>query len=243
MARRPATRLESARGAAGGLLARAGHPGPPDAGSPRRLEIVGEDGRQNVVVHDADGRVHELTGFTQPQHVYDAAISPDGTLASVWHMAFSPRQISVYDVRTRELLHRFAPGSGGDLRWAKHEPVLVLTVSGMGMGGARATVFAIDGTTIVRTGVGDYAFSPDGRWLMAIAFEQGRGRVEVLRVSTGERLFEAWLPASLTPTMLGAGWDEVAGPMVRITTDWERGSVEAIDLARLVPILERVEGG
>lgn len=216
-------------------------PAPPPDGP--RLEIVGERGTQNVVLHDADGRVHALTGFTQPQHVYDAAISPDGTLAYVWHMAFSPRQVSVYDPATQKLLHRFEQGTGGDLRWAKHEPVILLETSGIGMGGARATVFVIDGTTIVRTGVGDYAFSPDDRWLLAIPFEQGRGHVEFLRVATGDRLFHARLPASLILPMLRPVWDAEEGPMLSITTDRQGGSAEAFELARLVPILERVEGG
>ena len=163
-------------------------PQPASATPAPRLEIVGERGRQNVVLHDASGKVHELTGFTQPQHVYDAAISADGTLAYVWHMAFSPRQVSVYDVQSRALLHRFAPGSGGDLRWAKSDPVLLLETGGMGMGGSRVTAFAPDGTTLVRTGVGAQAISPDDRWVLSKARHDDRLSVRIYRIATGERI-------------------------------------------------------
>ncbi|MFI4917424.1 MAG: hypothetical protein ACIAS6_13080 [Phycisphaerales bacterium JB060] len=215
-------------------------PPPPDG---LRLEIIGERSLQNVVLHGDEGRVHALTGFTQPQHVYGAEISPDGTLAWVWHMAYTPRLVSVYDLVTRELLHRFEQGMGGELRWAKHDPVIVLETYGMGMGGGRVTVFGVNGATIVQTGVGDYAFSQDDRWLLAIPFEQGRGRVEIYHVATGERLFHAGLPSSLALPMLRPAWDAENGPILHITTDRQHGSVEAFELARLVPILERAEGG
>ncbi len=207
-----------------------------------RLEIVGQRGRQNVVLHDGRGHVHELTGFTQPQHVYDAAISDDGALACVWHMAFAPRQVSVYDLATRELLHRFAPGSGGDLRWAASEPVLLLETAGMGMGGARVTAFAPDGRTLVRTGVGSQALSPDDRWVLSVSWRDGTGRVEVFGVATGERVFGARAPESLAATLVEAGWDEQAGPILRIVTDRQPHRAEAFELARLAPILERLEG-
>jgi hypothetical protein len=62
-------------------------------------------------------------------------------------------------------------------------------------------------------------------------------------VASGERLFHAGLPSSLTLPMLRPVWDAQAGPILRIATDREHGSAEAFELARLVPILERVEGG
>lgn len=215
-------------------------PEPPDR---PRLEVIREGRLRNVVLHGTDGRVHALTGFTQPQHVYGAAISPDGTRAWVWHMAFAPRQISVYDLESRELLHRFDQSVGGDMRWAEHDPVIVLEAGGMGMGGARVTVFETDGTPIVHTGVGTYAFSPDDRWLLALPFEQGVGRVEVYRVATGERIFHARLPTSLTLPMLQASWDADDGPILHTTFDRENDTEGAFELARLVPILDRAEDG
>jgi hypothetical protein len=204
-----------------------------------RLEIVGERGRQNVEMHDANGNVHELTGFTQAQHVYDAAISADGTLAYVWHMAFTPRQVSTYDVATRELLHRFKPGSGGRLRWAASDPVLLLQTGGMGMGGSRVTVFAPDGTRLVQTGIGSQALSPDDGWVLSTSWQRGAGRVEVFQVATGKRVFGALLPVSMTATMIEPQWDADHGPMLSVVTDPEYHSADVFELAQLVSILER----
>lgn len=208
-----------------------------------RLEVVGGYGRQNVLLHDASGDAHELTGFTQQQHVYDAAVSADGSLAYVWHMAFRPRQIGVYDLGTRELLHRFAPGSGGELRWAKRDPVLLLTTGGMGMGGSMVRAFAPDGTRLLQTGIGAQAMSPDDRWALSVSWQSGQGRVVVYRTATGERALSALLPkgppAGVTFFMVEPVWDEDRGPVLRIVIDPEHGTAEAFELNRLVPILER----
>ncbi|MEQ8844510.1 MAG: hypothetical protein RIB58_06620 [Phycisphaerales bacterium] len=208
-----------------------------------RLEVVGGYGRQNVVLHDASGNVHELTGFTQQQHVYDAAVCSDGSLAYVWHMAFRPRQVSVYDLGTRELLHRFAPGSGGELRWAKRDPVLLLTTGGMGMGGSMVRAFAPDGTGLLQTGIGAQAMSPDDRWVLSVSWLNGQGRVVVYRIATGERAMSALLPkgppAGVTFFMVEPVWDDDRGPVLRIVIDPEHGTAEAFELNRLVPILER----
>jgi len=43
-------------------------------------------------------------------------MSPDGRYAFVWHMAYSPRVLSIYDVQALVRVRDLTPGFGGDVK-------------------------------------------------------------------------------------------------------------------------------
>ena len=94
------------------------HPPPP----PRLLEShvktevrLSPDNKRNVFI---DRR--NVTQFTRPQHIYKARVSPNDRYLFVWHMDYSPRKVSIYDLSSKQRISTFKPGAGGSLGWADH---------------------------------------------------------------------------------------------------------------------------
>src|SRR5437667_5663369 len=80
--------------------------------APSRDDIkLVEDGRSiRNLYHLSRGAWVNVTRFRNPHHIFEYGTSPDGQYLLVWHMDFSPRRMSIYD------LHR----GGG--RVARFEP-------------------------------------------------------------------------------------------------------------------------
>lgn len=81
-----------------------------------------------------DGECRNLTHFDRRQHIYDYSLSEDGSKTFVWHMAETPRQLSIYDTATGKLLTRFSPGFGGGINWTKNNNLLHIFGCGTGCG-------------------------------------------------------------------------------------------------------------
>ncbi len=83
----------------------------------------GPEGHPDVWIRKG-GTWMNLTRFDRPQHIYDYQASPDGRFAFVWHMSYTPRKISVYDLETGNRISRFSPGWAGSLHWTPHNTIL-----------------------------------------------------------------------------------------------------------------------
>jgi hypothetical protein len=108
-----------------------------------------------------------LTKFPRAQSVLDAAVSPDGKWAYVWHGDRPPRILSIYDLTTLQRITSFAPGTGGDLAWTAGNGIF--HSFGAGSGCCLYNVYDIHGKTILDGG-GEgmkLKLSPDGRYLAA----------------------------------------------------------------------------
>lgn len=87
-----------------------------------QVEVIERAGLRNVRILREDTWV-QVTQFTRPEHVYEAAVSPSGRWLLVWHMARTPRVLSIYDLRTLALHRQWIPGFGGDLHWTAHDTI------------------------------------------------------------------------------------------------------------------------
>jgi len=91
------------------------HPLPPKPLQPHWLDAeIREDasGVRNVFVRNVN-----YTNFPNVHHILKAEVSPTGKYLLVWHRDYPPLKVSIYDVESRELISRFEPGYGGNLRW------------------------------------------------------------------------------------------------------------------------------
>lgn len=136
------------------------------------------------VWNPADGSLVRTIDFTQG--VYDADISPDGRLA-----AGAPREraVTIHNIDTGELLHRF-DGLGGGASEVRFSP------SGAMLAGAhgdkRVRVWRVDsGALAIELDTGAAAnataFTPDGSRLLAVTAD---GRVLAFSLPGGEKLWD-----------------------------------------------------
>lgn len=120
------------------------HPAPPEP-IERLFDLVEvrTSGRRirNVYVDDRN-----ITGFTNPHYIYDAELSPEDDYLLVEHMDFRPRKISVYDMASGKPISTFAPGAGGDFKWAAHN--LIYHQYGAGTNTAFFEVYSIQGKKV-----------------------------------------------------------------------------------------------
>jgi hypothetical protein len=81
-----------------------------------------------------NGECQNLTQFDRRQHIYDFSLSEDKSKIFVWHMAETPRQLSIYNTVTGQLITRFSPGFGGSISWTKKNNIIHTFGCGTGCG-------------------------------------------------------------------------------------------------------------
>jgi|GEM_PF-4777462 len=84
-----------------------------------------------------DGDCQNLTQFDRRQHIYDYSLSEDTSKVFIWHMAEAPRQLSIYDTETGQMMTRFSPGFGGSIHWTKQNNLIHTFGCGTGCGMVR----------------------------------------------------------------------------------------------------------
>jgi len=84
-----------------------------------------------------------VTQFARPHHIHAAEVSPDDRCLMVWHMDYSPRKLSVYDLKAMRKVSAFTPGAGGTLAWAADN--LIYHQFGAGTNTAAFAVYSVDG--------------------------------------------------------------------------------------------------
>ena len=119
----------------------------------------------NVYARKPEGAWVNLTNFKRPQHLYDFKASPDGQWVYVWHEAYPPRELSVYEVATGRRVGNFEPGLAGNMGWVVRNRIYHECCFSTGAG-CRYYLYDVHGNT-VREGYSlcPYA-SPSGRFLV-----------------------------------------------------------------------------
>lgn len=134
--------------------------------SPSKHEVkLTEDGPSiRNVYHLSRGAWASVTRFRNPHHIFEYGTSSDGRYLLVWHMDFSPRRVSVYDLRRGgRRISRFEPGAGGSFCWnSQHN---IVHVSGCGSGCRICKVYRRDGKVLFELGGLGMDVSPSGRYL------------------------------------------------------------------------------
>ena len=129
----------------------------------RRLSVRDEGNNVRNVYYLRNGTWANLTGYKTPHEIYQYQMSPDGRYAFVWHMAYSPRVLSIYDVQALGLVRDLTPGFGGNVKWnAANE---LVHVYGCGSGCMGAKVFNLKGETVFEISGSPIEVSPSGRYL------------------------------------------------------------------------------
>jgi hypothetical protein len=123
-------------------------------------------GRRDISdVHvERGGTWVNLTRFARPHHVYDFKASPDDRWMFVWHMDYSPRKVSVYDLRRMKRVAVFVPGGGGSLQWTAFD-----TIYHQFGGGTNTAIFAvydIAGSRLWSGSATGAELSPCGRYVI-----------------------------------------------------------------------------
>jgi hypothetical protein len=138
--RRPVSESETE----GQVAVSADHPMPPQPLRPSyaRVEIrETATGVRNVFYRDQN-----VTQFTNPHHIYSAEVSPSGNYLLVWHMDYTPRKVSVYELPSLERVAHFEPGAGGQLQWGDYD--LLYHAFGAGTNAAPFYVYNVAGETL-----------------------------------------------------------------------------------------------
>ena len=129
----------------------------------KKLKIIDDKANIKDVFYFINGRWTNLTNYKKPHHIYDYKISPDGNYAFVWHMEYSPRLLSVYDLRKLVLLKDLKLGFGGDIKWNTDNNLV--HVYGCGSGCAAAKVINLKGETLFEISGSPIEVSPSGQYL------------------------------------------------------------------------------
>ena len=127
------------------------------------LRLVTEKGKVQNLSHLLHGRWVKVTRFKNPQHIYDYAASPDERYLLIWHMDFSPRKVSVYDLEGGRPIGRFQPGHGGDLCWNSRNQIVHFF--GCGSGCLGFSIYHREGRLLFQLYGGGMDLSPSGRYL------------------------------------------------------------------------------
>lgn len=135
------------------------HPLPPEWLSEPYLvpQIRSTRGRVRDVF--VDGR--NVTRFSRPHHIYEAKVSPCSRYLFVWHMDYTPRKVSTYDLEGRRKIATFEPGAGGGLNWAAHD--LIYHHFGAGTNTALFAVYSVEGKTQWRGSTSGAVLCKSGR--------------------------------------------------------------------------------
>ena len=127
------------------------------------MGLVKGKGKVQNLYHILHGRRVNVTGFKSPQHIYDYGISPDSRYLFVWHMDFSPRKVSVYDLDSGKPVSRFQPGHGGELCWNSKNQIIHFF--GCGSGCLGCGTYSQEGRPLFEVYSGGMDLSPSGRYL------------------------------------------------------------------------------
>lgn len=123
-----------------------------------KVEVLDRGGVRNVRVLLGETWV-QVTRFTRPEHIYEAAVSPSTRWLLVWHMARSPRVLSIYDLRTLELHHEWSPGFGGNLHWTAEDTIFHRW--GAGTSCRCWAIYSNEGRVVNQGVIDDLEVSPD----------------------------------------------------------------------------------
>ena len=170
------------------LPTQAEHPLPPPrlARSYKDVEIrqTASDVR-NVFV---DGT--NITNFPNPHHIYTAEVSPSGRYLLVWHMDFSPRKVSVFDLDSGERVSQFVPGAGGEVRWAAHD--LIYHCFGAGTNTAFPGIYSVTGEMCWGASTSGAALDASGLYVLVLPSLPNAGEhILIADVRTGDALGRA----------------------------------------------------
>jgi hypothetical protein len=140
------------------------HPPPPEA---LRVPYLTPEIRQgNGSISDVYIDSRNFTRFSNPQHIYDAIVSPDDRYLIVWHMDYVPRKASVYSIESGEKLSTFVPGAGGSLRWAAYD--LLFHLYGAGTSSAVFTVYDVNGKELWDGWASGVALDESGLYVLTL---------------------------------------------------------------------------
>jgi hypothetical protein len=134
------------------------------APSKDNLKLV-EDGRSiRNLYHLSRRGWMNVTRFKNPHHIFEYGTSPDGRYLLVWHMDFSPRRMSVYDLhRGGARIARFEAEAGGSFCWNAQNHIV--HVSGCGSSCEICKVYSREGRVLFWLGDRVMDVSPSGRYL------------------------------------------------------------------------------
>ncbi|QQE13779.1 hypothetical protein JD969_10050 [Planctomycetota bacterium] len=112
-----------------------------------------KDSWKKVEVKESGGKVKDvfvdgvnITQFGNAHHIYDAKVSPSGKYLFVWHMDYTPRKLSIYDLDLGVLKKMIEPGAGGSMKWAAGD--LIFHKFGAGTNTAFWSVFNVEGEVL-----------------------------------------------------------------------------------------------
>ena len=120
------------------------HPPPPRPLDTSWYEVdirTTDRGIRDVFVNDKN-----VTRFERPQHIYTAQVSPTNRYLLVWHLDYTPRKASIYDLKRSVKVSTFVPGAGGDLQWTAGD--LIYHEFGAGTNTAIFYVYGTDGNVL-----------------------------------------------------------------------------------------------
>lgn len=107
-------------------------------GPGEEIKLVGDEGKGRNLYQFSRGRWVNVTRFGRPHHIFDYGVSPEGRYLFAWHMDFSPRRVSVYDLhRGGQRIGRFEPGFGGSFCWNSRNHIVHLFGCGSGCQGCK----------------------------------------------------------------------------------------------------------
>lgn len=129
------------------------------------IKLVGDEGTRRNLYHFSRGRWVNVTRFENPHHIFEYGVSPDGRYLFAWHMDFSPRRVSVYDLhRGATRIARFEPEAGGFFCWNSQNHIVHLFGCGSGCLGCK--VYGREGRVLFKLGGYPMNVSPSGRYLI-----------------------------------------------------------------------------
>lgn len=140
------------------------HPLPPQ---PLRNPWVSAEVRQTgPAINNVFVGGKNITRFTNPHHIYTAAVSPSKQYLLVWHMDVTPRQLSIYDLRTSERVGHWEPGAGGQIQWADYD--LIHHSYGAGTNTSIFNIYDVNGETVWSGNVSGSAMCESGKYVFIL---------------------------------------------------------------------------
>jgi len=129
----------------------------------QKLKVRENKDHVKNVFYFKKGKWHNLTGFDEPHQFFAYKVSPGNDYAFVWHTMKYPRVLSIYNLRTLELIKELEPGTDGHLQWNMDNNIL--HTYGCGSGCMEAKLYSVKGETLFSVGGSPVEVSPSGRFL------------------------------------------------------------------------------
>jgi len=163
-----------------------------------------------------DGR--NVTQFSRPQHVYEARVSPNDQYLLVWHMDYSPRKVSIYDLDSRRKVSTFKPGAGGSFGWAANS--LLYHQYGAGTNTAIFAVYSVDGKKLWSGNSSGASLCESGRYVFVCpSLPVAKEDIQILDARNGKVLARA-RPSPSFLVMRGVVWQVFAHKWVSEKADY-----------------------